>query len=441
MALTKSQKAQLDDFLLNNILNNTKYYDLYYGRPILIITDNRAIKDIEEALNFVSTKASIIASARRLEARGKVFERGGAYFCPKENEDNASIETDFTGLCFRKEKNRLYIENSLNVPVYYDFITKQFVNEPSRFNSQYWRGGVKRRFEEIIDKAPEWIFNYTNKYCVVSNIICTYNRTYGDNGLRALKQPADVHPYLEANNQERFEDSQNFVAYLFDALITRKMKIHPLISLWVVERCNIYKSVELIKLLTDYPKLQNVLNQISKATTSEPKTMLYGADTQIEDFVGQLASSLKHFGEKVFSYLDGNRTFGQNEHTLAEMHDTLKNQLLAEQMQKLNFIHKTTYLDKYIVVVPQTQEDKVEEGTMQNNCVGHYYDDHIINGEDFIYFLRKLDKPAKSYITCRYNVENKQTVEFRGCCNSNVTDKDAIRTIETIDKIITQNLK
>ena len=56
--------------------------------------------------------------------------------------------------------------------------------------------------------------------------------------------------------------------------------------------------------------------------------------------------------------------------------------------------------------------DLADEGIQQNNCVGYYYNDSIERGDNCIFFLRKKDKPEKSYITCRYNIE-KQELEYK----------------------------
>ena len=109
-------------------------------------------------------------------------------------------------------------------------------------------------------------------------------------------------------------------------------------------------------------------------------------------------------------------------------------------MKTLNFINGKVF-DKYIVVVPQSQKEKVAEGKMQNNCVGYYYDDSIIEGRNLIYFIRKTDTPNKSYITCRYNLRDKDTVEYRKVNNDDVNNDEEIALVEKISEIITENLK
>ena len=98
------------------------------------------------------------------------------------------------------------------------------------------------------------------------------------------------------------------------------------------------------------------------------------------------------------------------------------------------------YFDNYIVVVPQTYEDLADEGKQQNNCVGHYYNDSILAGENLILFIRHSNSPKKSYITCRYNIKKQDIVEYRYKNNQDVNGYDMI-IIEKVAEMIRNNLK
>ena len=137
--------------------------------------------------------------------------------------------------------------------------------------------------------------------------------------------------------------------------------------------------------------------------------------------------------------IDSNRSVEYNTKLLNDMLDREKNNILAKQLQRLNFINGYTKND-YIVVVPQSQEDKQNEGKMQNNCVGYYYDNSIMAGDNLIYFVRKTDNPDKSYITCRYRIDNRETVEYRLKNNCSVRDSHDINFIKEVDEIIRKGL-
>lgn len=142
---------------------------------------------------------------------------------------------------------------------------------------------------------------------------------------------------------------------------------------------------------------------------------------------------------EIFDVLDGNRTLSYNIKLYHAVLENKKNEKLEKQLQKLNFINSLEF-DDYIVIVPQTIEDKADEGKQQNNCVGHYYDDSIIKGENLIYFLRKKNKPNKSYITCRYNIPSEKTVEHRRKNNVDVYNETELGILKKIDKIIKEKL-
>jgi len=132
--------------------------------------------------------------------------------------------------------------------------------------------------------------------------------------------------------------------------------------------------------------------------------------------------------------LDTNRTLGVNIRNAENLLENLRNKELSAQLQKLNFIN-THKLDGYIVIVPQNQAEKIDEGRQQNNCVGYYYDGSILEGRNYIYFIRKIGSPDKSYLTCRFNKEQGATVEARYRNNVNISSVD-VPMIEAIDEII-----
>lgn len=113
--------------------------------------------------------------------------------------------------------------------------------------------------------------------------------------------------------------------------------------------------------------------------------------------------------------------------------------LLNNNLKRLNFLDGLTFND-YVVVVPQRLNDLQNEGKQQNNCVGYYYNDSIKRGENLIYFMRKINNPTKSVVTCRYNIDDNRTVEHK-TFNNSWTDSEQEEIISKIDEIIRKNLK
>lgn len=83
--------------------------------------------------------------------------------------------------------------------------------------------------------------------------------------------------------------------------------------------------------------------------------------------------------------------------------------LKREEKAKMNSVFANKQLardltfedEQFIVVVPTTIKELVEEGENQHNCVGDYgYDEQVIKGNCNIVFVRKKDKPEHSFITC-----------------------------------------
>ena len=137
--------------------------------------------------------------------------------------------------------------------------------------------------------------------------------------------------------------------------------------------------------------------------------------------------------------LDTNRTVFQNYENYHFYNMKEEKNMLSLKLKQLNFMNGKCF-DDYIVVVPQTYEDLVDEGKQQNNCVGHYYNDSILGGENLILFIRHSNSPKKSYITCRYNIEKQDIVEYRYTNNQNVYENDVI-IINNVAEMIRNNLK
>ena len=135
--------------------------------------------------------------------------------------------------------------------------------------------------------------------------------------------------------------------------------------------------------------------------------------------------------------LDTNRTVFQNYENYHFYNMKEEKNMLSLKLKQLNFMNGKCF-DDYIVVVPQTYEDLVDEGKQQNNCVGHYYNESILEGENLILFIRHSNSPKKSYITCRYNIKKQDIVEYRYKNNQDVNGYDMI-IIEKVAEMIRNN--
>lgn len=139
-------------------------------------------------------------------------------------------------------------------------------------------------------------------------------------------------------------------------------------------------------------------------------------------------------------YADTNRDFAHNDITIRGVKDKIRNEKILSWESKFSAI-ETLSDDTYTIIVPKTMEEFTDEGRQQNNCVGNYYHGEMVGNTQIIYFIRRKSNPNKSYITNRYAVHAKETVESRMVNNAMNTDTIAHGLITRIDKMITDILK
>lgn len=192
-------------------------------------------------------------------------------------------------------------------------------------------------------------------------------------------------------------------------------------------------------ILKDYAITENVDKETLFKLLKILKYTVYHlrADEALDDLkeIGDLVDALTTNETK--KLLNTNRTVSQN-YRIIEQQNFVGNKAFEYTLRKLSFLSGKCF-DNYIVVVPQNVMDLIDEGFQQNNCVGYYYNDSIENGNNCIFFLRKKDKPEKSYITCRYNVLTKEIEEARYKNNRDIDSTDE-EIVYHINDFINDNL-
>ena len=79
----------------------------------------------------------------------------------------------------------------------------------------------------------------------------------------------------------------------------------------------------------------------------------------------------------------------------------------------------------YFIKVPVSEADFIEEGNLQNSCVGHYA--KKVNAEErIVFFVRKQDEPNKSFITAEYVCATGTLGQCMYANNREVEDEDLI---------------
>lgn len=143
--------------------------------------------------------------------------------------------------------------------------------------------------------------------------------------------------------------------------------------------------------------------------------------------------------EEGLKLLDTNRDVKRNLKIVSEYLEKKEKENFIKNLTRINFVNQFTK-GNYVVVVPQTYEDLIDEGKQQNNCVGSFYNDDILCGRDYIYFIRRKDNPNKSVATARYNVGKKETVELREKNNKDAHEQFWTLAKE-IDALITKHFE
>jgi hypothetical protein len=119
-----------------------------------------------------------------------------------------------------------------------------------------------------------------------------------------------------------------------------------------------------------------------------------------------------------------------------------KNAILTEQQNILAEKFNNYEIGDYVIIVPTTYEQLVDEGNQQNNCVGRCYHDSIRCGSDWIYFIRHKETPTQSFITCQYSRNSRNTVQYKYKFNRCIFSDDEMYTvIKEITKLIRDTFK
>lgn len=197
---------------------------------------------------------------------------------------------------------------------------------------------------------------------------------------------------------------------------------------------------KLIKLICKY---FNFGDDFLKLTTSMQKKLIKSLKIDFKNYnLPTRHCELRHLlinCPTLEQYYDDNRGFDYNVEQLMLIKDAEREKSILAQEAKIFDLEKLE-LDDLQIIVPHTLEDFVDEGTQQHNCVGSYYHNSIAKGENLIYFVRKKNNPDKSYITCRYSIIDKASVETREINNTSVKNVSPM-LFPTIDREITRLLE
>lgn len=407
MALTQKEKKELDEKVFS-ILGTLNTYP------------NFKLVDICELIGWnynVSTSKSVRSSLERcIQGTGYVLN----YF-----DWNSPVRYNLKKpICLirrceiKKEKNLIYFYNEITkaYDVSYDFITKQFsIPNFATDNNVILENGLKD-IKRVDFSEYEWLFNYCTD---IGKILCIVTSDRYDKNFTTC--PKGFISYLAETNKElSYDNLKNYIL---------RMK-------YGVFGMNLYKNTHVDLEQLDFLINNNLDKEFIKMCISSVKAGMFIDKYKIDDFIDYWKETCAV--KNSIYHIDTNKDFQTNIKLMDNIINEQKNKALARQLQKLNFINGYSN-DDYIIVVPQSQEEKANEGEQQHNCVGYYYDSSILKGENFIFFIREKNTPTKSYITCRYNYSKDIVAEYRGFSNKTVTDDNALNFLSEVEKIIKAN--
>ena len=422
MSLTKEQKELLDSIVEDRIKV------LYQTKSVFKLRD---FKDLLEKASLPYNGNSVFRSIQRINTKlgyTDLYAVGVGNSTSEYSYQPALWINNRTDV--RKEKNILHFLccDDENLDITYDFLTQKFsvdLTSRSTWRCHDWsQPYIIRYYSDIcVALKYEWLWNYTDDMCDIVDIIRYCDKEdYCTMPKELLRIKGEESINLKHIKQARFSEKYGFKYSKF------------LVDMYTSG--NYTGNVKrFLGSIIDMPTLMKmVTNNIYTGRVRNVYQDIYNlADayyTAIGDDYNIPTESI------VF---DNNRDIEQNRLNIVSLIDSIKNKKLSVQLQRLNFINNFA-IDDYIIIVPQAQADKIDEGKQQNNCVGYYYDESISRGENLIYFLRHKNNPKKSYITCRFNLISRNTAEYRRKNNESVYLKKDLEVIKKIDDLIKAEL-
>ena len=353
--------------------------------------------------------------------------------CILYNSNNKTLSLDIENFDFifftkiRKEKQYLIFETEIGTKYIYDFNALKFITKPLSSTVKYFYDDSEQNtlanqymqlFEQLSGKEklniPEWPFSYLDlieNYAFVKYIDFSCEKGY-------IK-------YLRKTNQKINEKTHT--SFLF---------------------FKAYKNIN------NYHFMQSYLYEIFSSICDEEIHWL----TKNENFINKLRlSSALSFKKGFFSNYSGympeiidicwkinNYTMIDSNATIKANFDIVKTIFNIEQAklykQSIGFWIASLDLipldQHYCIKIPNTIEDLIDEGKQQHSCVGGLnYTQAVIKRERLIFFIRSIDNPSKSFITCCYDFHSNMVKDYLRKYN-NAVPKEYLYLVDKAESLI-----
>ena len=115
--------------------------------------------------------------------------------------------------------------------------------------------------------------------------------------------------------------------------------------------------------------------------------------------------------------------------------DDIYNNIYAKKADILNY-----HNDKFTIIIPKDKDSFIDEANQQHNCVFRMYYPKVRDNKTYIVFVRKVDSPTESYITCEINKQGEIVQYFRKY-NNTIESKEDIDFKNEYQKHLLENWK
>lgn len=306
--------------------------------------------------------------------------------------------------------------------------TKNFINKYYKAYCIYTYRDMDKDFENMVERIFKVIIN--NVYCSYgtrSNVAKIVSNCYTKTRVLCrmmLRQGISEKEMIKFLNETRSVDNyynimESFNKWYLSSLFWSKL---PQIDYpeYLIDICNNF--------LSDIQKITDeVINYLKTGIKNHQIENLYFF-TKANHFIAPKSTVV----EWLLTYynncellnevpsLSGN--FIAKVAEISRKIDARKDMIFAKKQNKRNLVFEDNH---FIVVVPQTVAELIEEGKAQNNCVGSYgYDDKVVDEKCNIVFIRRKDDINNSYITCEINKDG-EIIQYLEAHNRHVINKQA----------------
>jgi hypothetical protein len=241
-------------------------------------------------------------------------------------------------------------------------------------------------------------------------------------GTMALRIPKYISDYLSLKEAEIDEflnwcdmyEMENFSKEQFQEIITDDF-YHEVCNRWYVD-----KILNIMRYGYTYKKLANYIDKQSGNDPSEYchylnllddyRNMMNIMEIEAEEYPG----NLKSVHDNAVKAYQANKN---------KINDQALKQI-ANKLEKVKEIEN----DKYLIIIPESVSDFVNEGNRQHNCVSSYVR-KVIDKKCIIFFIRKKDEPDESFVTAEFSCNKLYQIMYKN--NVRVWDDEILNFANT----------